>query len=46
MSCARIRSLGLTEEQASDLVAFLQSLTGSNVDRLAEDARPIEIGDF
>ena len=42
----RIRSLGLSERQASDLVAFLESLTGSNIDRLAEDARSTVIGDF
>ena len=35
----RIQPLGLSESQKADLVAFLQSLTGSNVDQLAADAR-------
>ena len=41
----RIRPLGLSEGDIGDLVAFLQSLTGSNVDALARDARSVPIGD-
>ena len=42
---ARIQPLGLTESQKADLIAFLRSLTGSNVDALAADARRSPIGD-
>ena len=42
---AQMQPLGLTEPQKSDLIAFLRSLTGSNVDRLAADARSVPIGD-
>ncbi len=41
----RIQPLGLSERQKADLVAFLGSLTGSNVDQLAADARSAPIGD-
>ena len=41
----RIRPLGLTGIQKEELVAFLESLTGSNVDLLARDARTAPIGD-
>ena len=41
----RIQPLGLSERQKADLVAFLRSLTGSNVDQLAADARSAPIGD-
>ena len=41
----RIQPLGLTESQKADLIAFLRSLTGSNVDALAADARRSPIGD-
>ena len=41
----RIRPLGLTPSQKEDLIAFLRSLTGSNVDQLAADARSAPIGD-
>ena len=41
----RIQPLGLRERQKADLVAFLRSLTGSNVDQLAADARSAPIGD-
>jgi cytochrome c peroxidase len=34
-----IRPLGLDERQIEDLVAFLESLTGDNVDELVRDAR-------
>lgn len=40
----RIRPLGLDAGQKSDLVAFLESLTGSNVAALAGDGRSQEIG--
>lgn len=41
----RVRPLDLTERQIEDLIAFLDSLTGSNVDALAADARIAPIGD-
>ena len=41
----RIQPLGLSEQQKADLVAFLRSLTGSNVEELAADARSAPIGD-
>ena len=41
----RIRPLGLAPEQQQDLVAFLESLSGSNLDALAADARLAPIGD-
>jgi cytochrome c peroxidase len=40
-----IRPLGLNEEEKSALVAFLQSLTGSNVDSLVADAFAAPVGD-
>jgi len=40
-----IRPLRLNPAQKRDLVAFLKSLTGSNVDALAADARLAPIGD-
>ena len=42
----RIRPLGLTGAQKADLVAFLESLTGRNVNSLARDARAAPIGDI
>ena len=41
----RIQPLALTNEEKSALVAFLRSLTGSNVEALAADARSVSIGD-
>ena len=41
----RIRPLGLTERNVSDLLQFLESLTGSNVAVLAADGRSAVIGD-
>ena len=41
----RIRPLGLTPEQKSDLVDFLHALSGGNLDALAADARLAPIGD-
>ncbi len=41
----RVRPLGLTEQQIEDIIAFLETLTGSNVDALAADARLAPIGD-
>jgi cytochrome c peroxidase len=35
----RLRPLGLTEREKDDLVAFLESLTGSHLDALVRDAR-------
>ncbi len=39
-----IRPLGLTETQIDELVAFLESLTGDNVDTLVSDAFAAPIG--
>lgn len=36
---ARLRPLGLSAQDKSDLVAFLRALTGDNVERLIRDAR-------
>jgi cytochrome c peroxidase len=40
-----IKPLGLDQSDADDLVAFLESLTGDNVDRLVADAFAAPIGD-
>ena len=40
-----IRPLGLTDLEKRDLLAFLQSLTGSNVDTLVADAFAAPVGD-
>jgi cytochrome c peroxidase len=42
---SRLRPLPLDDIDVADLVAFLQALTGSNVDALAADARSAPIGD-
>lgn len=42
----RIRPRDLSDHDKADLVAFLEALTGSNVDALAADARTAPIGDF
>jgi cytochrome c peroxidase len=42
---ARIRPLGLNSQQQKDLVNFLQSLTGSNVQALVKDGFAAPIGD-
>ncbi|MEP4149264.1 MAG: cytochrome c peroxidase [Halioglobus sp.] len=42
---ARIRPLQLSSKQVAELLAFLESLTGSNVATLEADARSAEIGD-
>ena len=39
-----IRPLGLTAEEADQLVSFLQALTGDNVDRLVADAFTVPVG--
>ncbi len=41
----RIRPLGLTDQQKQDLVNFMQSLTGNNVEQLVSDAFAAPIGD-
>jgi len=41
----RIRPLGLTDENKKDLVNFMRSLTGSNVEQLVSDAFAAPIGD-
>ena len=41
----RVRPLGLDERQRAHLVAFLESLTSSDVSVLVEDARSESIGD-
>ncbi|MCG7953961.1 MAG: hypothetical protein JAY91_00410, partial [Candidatus Thiodiazotropha endolucinida] len=40
-----IRPLGLSSQEKSDLVDFMQSLTGSNVDTLVADAFDAPVGD-
>jgi len=40
----RIRPLGLDEREIQDLVAFLESLTGSHLDELVRDARSERVG--
>ncbi len=42
----RIRPLGLNNEEKQDLVNFLRSLTGSNVEQLVGDAFAAPIGDI
>ncbi len=42
----RIRPLKLSARESEDLVAFLRSLTGSNIEELVRDARSEAIGDF
>jgi cytochrome c peroxidase len=41
----RVRPLGLPERDVDDLVAFLLSLTGGDVDALVSDAFAAPIGD-
>lgn len=41
----RIQPLGLSEEEKSDLVGFLECLTGDNVAELVRDAREERVGD-
>jgi cytochrome c peroxidase len=41
----RIRPLGLSDDAREDLVAFLESLTGGDVDALVADARSVPVGD-
>lgn len=41
-----IRPLGLTDAEVADLVVFLKSLTGSNVDTLVSDAFAAPVGDI
>ena len=41
----KLRPLGLSETEQAELIAFLQSLTGSNVTALVRDARATPIGD-
>ena len=40
-----IKPLGLSDSEVADLVAFLQSLTGSNVDKLVADGFAAPVGD-
>jgi cytochrome c peroxidase len=40
-----IKPLGLSDSEIADLVAFLQSLTGSNVDKLVADGFAAPVGD-
>jgi len=42
---ARIQPLGLTAAEVDDLVAFLNALTGDNVDELVADAFAAPVGD-
>ena len=39
-----IKPLGLSDQEIDDLLAFLKSLTGSNVDILVSDAHAAPIG--
>ena len=39
-----VRPLNLSKEEASKLLAFLNALTGDNVDKLVSDAFTIPIG--
>lgn len=41
-----IRPLGVTKQEVDDLVAFLKSLTGANVDGLVSDALAAPVGDL
>ncbi len=41
-----MRPLNLTEQEKSDLLAFMQTLTGSNVDLLVSDAFAAPVGDI
>lgn len=41
-----IKPLGLSEQEVSEIVSFLESLTGSNVDVLVADAFDAPIGDL
>jgi hypothetical protein len=40
-----MKPLGMSAQERGDLVDFLESLTGANVDALAADARLAPIGD-
>ena len=40
----RIRPLGLAPSEFADLVAFLESLTGANIDELVRDGRSVAVG--
>jgi cytochrome c peroxidase len=40
-----IKPLGLTDAEIDDLVAFLQALTGSNVETLVSDGFAAPVGD-
>lgn len=43
---ARIRARGLTRREKDDLLSFLRSLTGDNVDTIVADAFAAAIGDI
>jgi cytochrome c peroxidase len=40
-----LRPVALSDEEVADLVAFLESLTSSDLARLIEDARSVAVGD-
>lgn len=40
----RLRPLGLDQAEIADLVAFLESLTGANIDELVQDGRSVAVG--
>ncbi|MGB5736530.1 MAG: cytochrome c peroxidase [Thiohalocapsa sp.] len=42
----RLRPLGLSDQEVGDLVAFMRSLTGGNVDTLVSDAFAAPVGDI
>ena len=41
----RVKPLGLSVQQKQDLVNFLKSLTGSNIEQLVSDAFAAPVGD-
>lgn len=41
---SRLKPLGMTADEIQDLVSFLESLTGDNVDELIADARSTKVG--
>jgi len=41
-----IQPLQLSQQEQADLLAFLRSLTGSNVDAIVSDAYTVPVGEF
>ena len=40
-----IKPLGLTDEESSDLITFLKTLTGDNIEEVISDAFATPVGD-